>query len=158
MKNKYLVLIAVAMISFNTYSQTQNVDQIIDSYIVYIQDINANEVFQPETVRKSILVNGEEIEHDITYFSTDENNIFSIIVQSYASPEVKTTYYFKNNKVISVFIEENNFSSDPKDKQYRNYFIKDDQIILEEPINSSDDYKFFIHLGKTLGHNYIKKQ
>lgn len=158
MKNKYLVLIAVAMISFNTYSQTQNVDQIIDSYIVYIQDINANEVFQPETVRKSILVNGEEIEHDITYFSTDENNIFSIIVQSYVSPEVKTTYYFKNNKVISVFIEENNFSSDPKDKQYRNYFIKDDQIILEEPINSSDDYKFFIHLGKTLGHNYIKKQ
>lgn len=158
MKNKLFLLCATLFLGSTSFAQSFDVEKTIDSYIVYIQDINANEVFQPETIHKSIDINGEKIEHDITYFSLNNNQLFSIIVQSYGKPEVKTTYYYKNNKVISVFIEENNFSSHPKDKKYRNYFIKDDKIILEEPLNSADDYQFFIHLGKGLSENYLKNK
>lgn len=158
MKNKWFFLYATLFWGSITYAQKIDVDKTIDSYIVYIQDINTNEEFLPETTQKTIDIDGEKIEQDITYFSLEENKLFSIIVQSYGKPEVKTTYYFKDNKVITVFIEENNFSSNPKDKKYRNYFIKDDKIILEEPANSADDYQFFIHLGKGLAENYLKNK
>lgn|SRR5690606_7335704 len=156
--SKLWIIALVGIFQSICSAQTPEVERIIDSYIVYIQDTNATEAFLPETIHKTLDIQGEKIDHDITYFSLNSNQLFSVIVQSYGEPEVKTTYYYKDNQVIAVFIEENNFSSNPKDKKFRNYFLKDNEIILEEPINSSDDYKFFIFLGKGLVDNFLRNK
>src|SRR5690606_8667993 len=111
--------------STSFYAQSINVDEVIDSYIVYIQDVNSNELFYPDVQKRNITIDGKQIEQDVTYYSLGDDQIFSIIIQTYDDPEVKTTYYFKENKVIAVFIEESNFSSRNTDKKFRNYFLKE---------------------------------
>lgn len=152
---KKLIAICLACFSTSFYAQSINVDEVIDSYIVYIQDVNSNELFYPDVQKRNITIDGKQIEQDVTYYSLGDDQIFSIIIQTYDDPEVKTTYYFKENEVIAVFIEESNFSSRNTDKKFRNYFLKDGNIILEEPQNSALDYQFFIDLGATLAKNYL---
>lgn len=152
---KKLTAICLACFSTSFYAQSINVDEVIDSYIVYIQDVNSNELFYPDVQKRNITIDGKQIEQDVTYYSLGDDQIFSIIIQTYDDPEVKTTYYFKENEVIAVFIEESNFSSRNEDKKFRNYFLKDGNIILEEPQNSALDYQFFIDLGATLAKNYL---
>lgn len=152
---KKLTAICLACFSTSVYAQSINVDDVIDNYIVYIQDVNSNELFYPDVQKRNITIDGKQIEQDVTYYSLGDDQIFSIIIQTYDDPEVKTTYYFKENEVIAVFIEESNFSSRNTDKKFRNYFLKDGNIILEEPQNSALDYQFFIDLGATLAKNYL---
>lgn len=152
---KKLTAICLACFSTSVYAQSINVDDVIDNYIVYIQDVNSNELFYPDVQKRNITIDGKQIEQDVTYYSLGDDQIFSIIIQTYDDPEVKTTYYFKENEVIAVFIEESNFSSRNEDKKFRNYFLKDGNIILEEPQNSALDYQFFIDLGATLAKNYL---
>ena len=157
MNNKFYIYIILLFISNSLFAQeNNNVEKIIDSYIVYIQDINMNEVFNPELETKSLPINGKNIDVDVTYYNLSEKQLFSLIIQAYGQPEVKSTFYIKDNKLIAVFIEENNFTYKNNEKKYRNYFLKDDKIILEEPLNSSLDYEFFIDLGKALIDNRLK--
>lgn len=152
---KKLTAICLACFSTSVYAQSINVDDVIDNYIVYIQDVNSNELFYPDVQKRNITIDGKQIEQDVTYYSLGDDQIFSIIIQTYDDPEVKTTYYFKENEVIAVFIEESNFSSRNTNKKFRNYFLKEGNIILEEPQNSALDYQFFIDLGATLAKNYL---
>lgn len=152
---KKLTTICLACFSTSVYAQSINVDDVIDNYIVYIQDVNSNELFYPDVQKRNITIDGKQIEQDVTYYSLGDDQIFSIIIQTYDDPEVKTTYYFKENEVIAVFIEESNFSSRNTNKKFRNYFLKEGNIILEEPQNSALDYQFFIDLGATLAKNYL---
>jgi hypothetical protein len=121
---KKLILILIVLYNIVLFAQ-DNTQKIIDIQS-YIQETSQSAWFDPIN-KTGNLEDGTS--YDLSYYTLNENDLFSVIYTTFGKITLRKVYYYKNNVVIASIVEETDANNANKLLNYADYFYENAQLI-----------------------------